>query len=457
MNKARQVTFLGLVALFSTTTLVAQHLSDGPLQPREGWRTQVERRVDFDGRRIEAGQSRAEQAFSRVRFIEEPLRVVDGRVRETRFQILEAREGDAAATTELATPGTRYILEYLPNETRLRDAETGGPFANAQLDRLMGGNLAFDLWPRQPISPGLSWSFAGQDLARRLAALRIRDGRLHLRVTGITREPHTGLRTAAISGRLNAQIDYRGMVSDYGAQVDIQLPLPLGIPFRMTFDGRLFGKTGKVAIAGNYRIAQTMAPSRALLADLKQRTAEAPSASQQPAADPSVDQRDENGRTRLMKAALQGDEMEVGIWLGRGADPNALDPKGRSAVFYAVATYRHAVLRQILAAGANPDRVAGDGTFPLVLLATAKDFAGDQAQAYLATVQALLDVGAKPDARHKDGMTSLMYAALNGNSGLTRALLARGADPTLRNQDGFTALDIARAFEHGEVVGLLAQ
>ena len=67
----------------------------------------------------------------------------------------------------------------------------------------------------------------------------------------------------------------------------------------------------------------------------------------------------------------------------------------------------------------------------------------------------MLEAGADPDQTYQDGMTPLMYAALNDNPGLVKALLERGAHRALTNKDGLTALDIARGFGHAEVVELL--
>jgi ankyrin repeat protein len=63
---------------------------------------------------------------------------------------------------------------------------------------------------------------------------------------------------------------------------------------------------------------------------------------------------------------------------------------------------------------------------------------------HLDAVTLLLDRGANVNAKDKDGMTPLMFAALHQEPACAALLLARGADTGLRSNDGRTASDIAR-------------
>ena len=53
--------------------------------------------------------------------------------------------------------------------------------------------------------------------------------------------------------------------------------------------------------------------------------------------------------------------------------------------------------------------------------------------------------------------TALHYSASNGHLAFTKLLLEGGADPTLRSKDGRTALDYARSSGKSEVVALLSE
>jgi ankyrin repeat protein len=55
-----------------------------------------------------------------------------------------------------------------------------------------------------------------------------------------------------------------------------------------------------------------------------------------------------------------------------------------------------------------------------------------------------------------DGWAALHFAAYNGRLAIAKRLLQGGAEPSTRNKDGKTALDYARERGNSEVVALLA-
>ena len=72
-------------------------------------------------------------------------------------------------------------------------------------------------------------------------------------------------------------------------------------------------------------------------------------------------------------------------------------------------------------------------------------------------VAALLDAGARPNAGDEDGRTPLHEAASWGHPEAVAALLDAGADPNARDKDGRTPLDEAASEDHPEVVAALLE
>ena len=109
----------------------------------------------------------------------------------------------------------------------------------------------------------------------------------------------------------------------------------------------------------------------------------------------------------------------------------------------AVANDRVPEVKRLLAAGANPDTVDGNGDPMIVIAARAGN---------AATVDVLLAARANVNARTGFGDTALMVAALGGRGELVRKLRAAGADV---NQQGWTALIYAATGGHDEIVRFL--
>ena len=120
----------------------------------------------------------------------------------------------------------------------------------------------------------------------------------------------------------------------------------------------------------------------------------------------------------LLEAIRSGNPGPVQAALRAGADPNARDEAGATALMHAVVSAPIECMRQLLNRGADVNAANSAG-------ATALMWAGGDT----AKVRLLLDRGANPNDRARDGSTALVTASRFGNSGAMRLLLARGADP----------------------------
>jgi ankyrin repeat protein len=158
--------------------------------------------------------------------------------------------------------------------------------------------------------------------------------------------------------------------------------------------------------------------------------------------------------TGVADAAMRGDVATVRALLQQGADVNAAEGDGMTALHWAAEHGDHELAAVLLASGANPAaatrigrhtplHVAAKSGYPRVvrLLVDAKadvnvltttgaapiHFAAASGSSEAVTI--LLDAGADPNVREPQwGQTPLMFAAAAGRTDAVNRLLARGAD-----------------------------
>lgn len=142
----------------------------------------------------------------------------------------------------------------------------------------------------------------------------------------------------------------------------------------------------------------------------------------------SPDSRDRAGATALMLAAGQGDEYLAEVLLKAGADPRLSDDKGATSILYALKAKRPGVLRLLIAldaeAGAGPLLAAakeGRSEQIRLLLANGADVDARNAEgntalmaaasaAQVEVVRLLLESGANVNAKNENGITALSLA-----------------------------------------------
>ena len=143
---------------------------------------------------------------------------------------------------------------------------------------------------------------------------------------------------------------------------------------------------------------------------------------------------------RLVEAVKQGDQEAVRSLLQQGADVNAREADGATALAWATHRADSKTVELLLSAGADPSAASDYGVTPLSLACTNRDGV---------LVDRLLRAGAEPNAAKWTGETPLMTCAGTGTTEGIRALLAHGADVNGReNEQGQTALMWAMAGGH---------
>jgi len=151
----------------------------------------------------------------------------------------------------------------------------------------------------------------------------------------------------------------------------------------------------------------------------------------------------------IADAARKGNTTEVEHLLKRGADVNAQQADGATALQWAAYRGDAKLAELLLKAGAKPDLANRDGATPL-WLAAARGDAG--------VVQALLNGGADANEQLPLGRRPLMLAARSGNVDAVHALLEHGADVNAsETMRGTTALMQAADQGHADVLKELIQ
>jgi ankyrin repeat protein len=148
-----------------------------------------------------------------------------------------------------------------------------------------------------------------------------------------------------------------------------------------------------------------------------------------------VNARDGRGETALMRAAVYADAGVVAALLAAGANANARDKAGATALMWAVGD--PAKVKLLLRHGADVNARADSGFTPLLIAA--------QSEGTAATVALLLERGADIRQATKSGFTPLMASFAGGDPEVAALILARGPDVRAATRVGWTALHGAAA------------
>lgn len=151
-------------------------------------------------------------------------------------------------------------------------------------------------------------------------------------------------------------------------------------------------------------------------------------------ADPEA--HDADGKTALMCAAEAGDADILDAVLERGINVNAADKDGKTALLYA---YRMEIARKLLDRGALPNVHDEKRETPLMKAASGYWYVDSQGCSYSILME-LLKRGAQVNAKNNRGETALFHALAGEDDAITDALIKAGADIHARDKQGVTLL-----------------
>lgn len=154
-------------------------------------------------------------------------------------------------------------------------------------------------------------------------------------------------------------------------------------------------------------------------------------------------------RDEFLRAVQSGDGNAAAAMIQQGADVNAREANGTTALHWAVYHQDVALVKRLLAAGAKVAVVNDFGSSPMQEAAVTGN---------AAVIRMLLDAGANVESANAEGQTALMAVARTGNVDAAKMLLVAGADVNATEKfGGQSALMWAAAQSQPAMIRLLLE
>ncbi len=153
-----------------------------------------------------------------------------------------------------------------------------------------------------------------------------------------------------------------------------------------------------------------------------------------------------DGWSALMVAASKGHSGIVSLLLEKGARVNEKNPKGQTPVMFASHWGHAGVVKLLIDGGADVNAPMANGWTPLI----------DAVQMERpAVVKLLIEAGADVKGKTRDGWTALMAAAYTNQTEVAGLLIDKDADVNAADFRGMTALRIAKSRGYTGMVELI--
>lgn len=174
----------------------------------------------------------------------------------------------------------------------------------------------------------------------------------------------------------------------------------------------------------------------------------------------NIDGRDDDGFTALIHAAERNHVPSIRALIEAGADIELAVDGGFAPLSLAIESGKYLAAKALIEVGASVNVAAGSDRITPLMVAASQMAVGEAAleierrQGLRSTdiATALIERGADVNAVNAEGVSALMIAAARGNMPMLGLLLEAGADPDLKSKQGKTAIDIAQENRNPDAV-----
>ena len=160
----------------------------------------------------------------------------------------------------------------------------------------------------------------------------------------------------------------------------------------------------------------------------------------------NVDATDINGQTALIAAVINRHLEAIETLIKNHADLNKQDNNGMTALMAAAFNGHSEAIETLIENRADTSKQDNNGVTALMYAVEA---------GHTAAIETLIKKGAKPNEHDKDGNTALMYAALNNHTETVMILIENGADVNLQDNNDMNALKVSIMQGHEKITETL--
>lgn len=250
------------------------------LTPQVGWRFKVNRNTMVDVTARQGGQTSTMIALAKAEFEEKVTRVEGAKAsevtRKVNTLVLKKRSSEFEGVKEekLCPDGSEFRVAF--QNGRGKVSAVNGTAMNQMLANALSIPITPAILPEGELTHGRRWSYRDDQVSERLWFMDTRGGSLDLQVDRIITDEDTGLQIAMIQGKLITKVQLGEMLLDYQADVELIVPVAIGVPVGFHIKGKLSGEVNgrdnqgrpiRYTVSGEGELHQSAIPTNGICED----------------------------------------------------------------------------------------------------------------------------------------------------------------------------------------------